>query len=163
MQATTHMEGEPVKREYISSTSKHGQKRFPASASGLSNRRIHAITGCARHHTSHKVNHRSGSSSFSSSSRMTKMLERRGGGMLFVCPRAKPLREERKKKKIGDTQTWFVELATCDVQWQPAACSATVGLRIGEGGVRLKCLASHWTAVFPANKKQSREPRVDRV
>lgn len=102
MQATTHMEGEPVKREY-SSTSKHGRKGFPASASGLqvglSNRRIHAITGWARHHTSHKVNHRSGSSSFSSS-RMTEMLG--DGAMLFVCPCSAcnaPARREGKKKK----------------------------------------------------------------
>lgn len=93
MQATTHMEGEPVKREY-SSTSKHGQKRFPASASCLSNRRIHAITGCARHHTSHKVNHRSGSSSFSSS-RMTKT-----GGDVICLPACKaPARRKKERKK----------------------------------------------------------------
>lgn len=104
MQAATHMEGEPVKREY-SSTSKHGQKGFLASASGLqvglSNRRIHAITGWARHHTSHKVNHRSGSSSFSSS-RMTEMLG--DGAMLFVCPCSRvqrPCEKEEKKKNKG--------------------------------------------------------------
>lgn len=89
------------------------------------------------------------------------MLERRGGCYLFARVQS-PC--EKKEKKIGDTQTWFVELATCDVQWQPAACSTTVGLRIGEGGVRLKLLASHWTArSSPQTKAESRQSRVDRV
>lgn len=108
--------------------------------------------------THHNHNHRSGSSSFCSSSRMTEMLGATETCYLFALVPAynAPAKKERKKKV-----TQRRGLSNCCGCWRMrcpmAVCRVLDDCRATHWGrgVRLKSLASHWTVAlvisFPAN------------